>query len=109
MKLNFIKYDGSIESINLIQGLIDKVNEKYKGKYVYYLYKQKPTQNLTISSINTKDIDEGEPLKLEFNLQLGYYVYFHIPEDTTCYDRKFPSLRTCSESHYLEYIKEMTI
>lgn len=104
MKLNFIKYDG-VESIKLIQEVVDKANKKYEGKHSYKLIEEKDM--LCVVSTNLEDYNEDGELNETSSAGIkGYYFYFEIPENVPSWSHDFPSFKICVEKYYLEYKKE---
>ena len=107
MKSNFIKYDG-VESIKLLQEVVDKANKKYEGKHTYKLIKDKDM--LWVVSTNLEDYGEdGEANEKSSGVGKGYYFYFDIPENVPSWSHNFPSFGTCVEEYYLQYKKEMEL
>jgi hypothetical protein len=106
MKTNFIKYDGSQESVDDIQALVDRANIKYKGIYLYEMIKSKfnnGIRSVDVIGINSKNLNDEEDESISIGTEIGGYVYFNIPENKHNYSSVFPSFKSCNENYYLEY------
>lgn len=113
MKSNFIKYDGSQESIDLIKQVVDRANKKYNGIHKYEMGIGIPTNgcqdHIWISSTNLEDEEDGELCQTSVGAAIGYYVFFDIPENVPSYSSDFPSFSACVEGYYLEYKEKMEL
>ncbi len=112
MKTNFIKFDGTKESIDSIQELVNKANIKYAGKHTYSLDKVINSDSISILSTNLLYTEDDEPIESSIVIPpgIGHYVFFNSYYDNTkITEYDFPSFGFCTEKYYLEYLRETSL